>query len=77
MSDENVGVKRDLAQREKRPSTEGKETYVCVAGRGVLDENVRVKRDLVQREKRPSTEGKETYVCVTTCHGPCVCVLSV
>jgi hypothetical protein len=36
-------------QRQKRPTTEAKETYY------------RGKRDLLQRQKRPTIEAKETY----------------
>ena len=36
-------------ERQKRPTTEAKETYY------------RYKRDLLQRQKRPTTDTKETY----------------
>jgi len=41
--------KRDLLQKQKRPTTEAKETYY------------RSKRDLLQKQKRHTTEAKETH----------------
>jgi hypothetical protein len=48
--------KRDLLQRQKRHTTEAKETYY------------RGKRDLLQRQKRPTTEAKETYYTLLPLH---------
>jgi hypothetical protein len=44
-----TSVKRDLHQRQKRPTLVSKETYTSV------------KRDLHQRQKRPTLMSKETY----------------